>query len=157
MKKLLTIAFLLFVSSNSSVSFAFDAGTINSDLVRDMVIHDAMKRETRKVEIQQKEKAATDNTPIKNASQAALSDIKYVSFINNSSIPSKELFSVVQNYVNQPMNVQNVSLIRKEIMKYYQKKGFYSALVTINSENTQTGELVLNVVEGGKNSITVTP
>ena len=116
-----------------------------------------MKRETRKVEIQQKEKAATDNTPIKNASQAALSDIKYVSFINNSSIPSKELFSVVQNYVNQPMNVQNVSLIRKEIMKYYQKKGFYSALVTINSENTQTGELVLNVVEGGKNSITVTP
>ena len=55
------------------------------------------------------------------------------------------------------MNPVNVSAIRKENMRYYQKKGLYSVLATVSSENTQTGELVLDIREGGRNSIIVVP
>jgi hemolysin activation/secretion protein len=40
-------------------------------------------------------------------------------------------------------------------MKYYQEKGYFSAIAVVNSQDFQTGELVIEVREGGRNSITI--
>ncbi len=162
MKNLFVLSFVLFSMFNLQSVFAasvFDAGTVNSKAVLDMKLHEAVSRTRDKNEIIKKEKEneIDRNKTIETVNQTALTDIKYVTFMNNASIPSRELFTVIQSYINQPMTPLNVSAIRKEIMRYYQKKGYYSALASVTSENSQTGELVLEIKEGGKNSITVEP
>ena len=160
MKKLFVLFSLIcLVSGFQSVCAmpALDAGSVGSSNMRDLRLHEAVSRAREKSAIVKKEQDIEREKALNEVNQAALTDIKYVTFVNNLSISSKELFTVIQRYINQPMNPVNVSAIRKEIMRYYQKKGFYSVLATVSSENTQTGELVLDIREGGRNSIIVVP
>ena len=53
------------------------------------------------------------------------------------------------------MNAQNLAEIRKDIMKYYQANGYYSAVPIIVSQDNTTGTLVIQIEEGTKNSITI--
>ncbi len=151
---------VVIMAINAPDAFALpgiDAGSVNSKAVLDMRLHEAVSRTREKNEAIQKENDMERKKALDTINQTALSDIKYVTFVNNVSVPSRELFSVIQSHINQPMNPENVSAVRKEIMRYYQKKGYYSALATVTSENTQTGELVLDIKEGGRNSIIIEP
>ena len=156
MKKLSVLFLFIFVLA-SVPCFAFidaGAGLLNSDAVKDLRLHEVVSRTKGKDTLQAKRISEQEKKEVQNVEQP-LSDIKYVSFVNNFSIPSEELFNVIRSFVNKPMNSENVSAIRKEIMKYYQTKGYYSAVAMVVSEDVQTGELVLDVKEGGKNSIII--
>lgn len=158
MKKLFVLLLLMFSTSEFMISYAMpalDAGSINATNVMDLRLHEAITRSKEKNKAVRKETAEEQEQALKEYNQAALSDIKYVTFTNNNSISSKELYNVIRQYINQPMNPVNVSAVQKEIMRYYQRKGFYSVLATVTAENTQTGELILDVKEGGRNSITI--
>lgn len=160
MKKLFVLFSLVcFVSGFQSVYAmpALDAGSVGASNMRDLRLHEAVSRAREKSAIVKKEQDNEREKVLNELNQAALSDIKYVTFVNNLSISSKELFSVVQKYINQPMNPINVSAIRKDIMRYYQRKGFFSVLATVSAENAQTGEVVIEIREGGRNSITIEP
>ena len=160
MKKVFVSIITVFLIINAYPVFALpgvDVGSVNSKAVLDMKLHEAVSRSREKNEAIKKEQELERKNELDKINQAALADIKYVTFVNNLSISSKELFIVIQKYINQPMNPANVSAIRKDIMRYYQKKGYYSVLAMITSENTQTGELILDIKEGGRNSITIEP
>ena len=161
MKKILISSLILFAVIPSETAFAsieaFDAGAINAYNVDDMIWHDAVTRERKKQEIIKKEKATTEQKKLLEENKAALTDIKNVTFLNNNSISTQELTNVIKKHINEPMSPNNVSQLRKEIMKYYQQKGFYSVLAVVSSTNNQTGEVVIDIKEGGRNSITVEP
>ena len=162
MKKLLLVFLVAFATSSFQLAFAlpgFDAGSINGDSVRDLRLHEAVTRARAKQDIVKKvreqESEKSEQEKLEAANQAYTTNIKSIVFVNNNAISSRELYAVIQKHINEPMSIQNVSTVRKEIMKHYQKKGFYSAVATVSSENSNTGELVIDVKEGGRNSITV--
>ena len=153
MRKLLTVLFLFCCMSDMSIASPFggyDAGAMNSQYMQDLRTHEAFTRARAKNDAI----ISTKTTP-KPEQQISSAPLKSIVFINNNSIPSETLINVVQSSFNEPMNAVNIAKIRKDIMKYYQENGFYSALVMVNSENPQTGELVLEIKEGGKNSIQI--
>ncbi|MCD7879877.1 MAG: hypothetical protein LUG16_08095 [Candidatus Gastranaerophilales bacterium] len=152
MKKLLAITFMLLAISDTALASQFggmDAGSINSQYMNDLRAHEAATRA--------KNKSAIISTSTKDIEPQNLetSDLKSVIFINNSSIPSSELLNVIQDKINQPMTSENIAAIRKDIMKYYQEHGFFSAVAMVNSQNDKTGEIIIEVKEGGKNSIII--
>ncbi|MBQ9245113.1 hypothetical protein IJ182_02470 [bacterium] len=156
MKKLLAIFFIIFATAGiakASGGFgagAYDAGSLNRDYVRDMRIHEVSTREKNR----NSAIISTKTTP-KTQEQVISSDIKSIVFVNNNSIPSSQLQAVVRDKINQPMTQENISAIRKDIMRYYQNQGFFSAVALVASQDTQTGELVIEIKEGGKNSIQI--
>lgn len=152
MKKILAICFIMCALNNFEFAAAanYDAGAINRDYVRDMRLHEVTTR------ARNRDSAiiSTKTTP-KTQEQVTTSDIKSIVFVNNNSIPSSELQKVVSDKINQPMTQENISAIRKSVMRYYQNQGFFSAIALVASQDTQTGELVIEVKEGGRNSIQI--
>lgn len=158
MKKLLVLCLLF--GSVTNITFAsqfggYDAGSLNSQYVRDLRMHDSITRARSNSSAIINTKNKPSDVASKPLDQSAVSDIKSVIFINNSSIPSSELLNAIHSKINQPMNAENVAEIRKNIMGYYQSKGYYSAVAIINAQNASTGELIIEVKEGGKNSILI--
>ena len=151
MKKLLSVFCVFCATMNISFASAFggyDAGALNSQYMRDLRVHEAATR------------ARNNNSAIISTKQLPKqeitnSELKSVIFINNSSIPSGELLTVVQDKIDKPMSPENISAIRKDIMKYYQQKGYYSAVAMIASQNDKDGELVIEIQEGSKDSIQI--
>lgn len=159
MKKILILFFMCALTSN--ISFAnpfggYDAGALNSQQMRDLRTHELATRAKQKSAI-----VTTKSTQLKQQEinqqreQLLNSNIKNIVFVNNKSIPTSNLLNVVENRINKPMNAENIAEIRKDIMRYYQSKGFYSAVAMVASQNFKTGELVIEIREGGKNSITI--
>ncbi len=151
MKKLLTLVFILVLFSGAANAQygGYDAGTLNRQYVQDMRMHEATTRARQNSAIV-KPKTATQVTPeVKNA------DIKSVVFVNNNSISSTVLNNLVKDKINQPMTAENIADIRKNVMRFYQDQGYFSAVVMVVSQDSQTGELTLEVKEGGKNSIQI--
>ena len=155
MKKL-SILFATFVFTTgyafANVGFnygAMDAGSINQRYTRDLRTHELQTRAKSKSAI------VTTKTQPKTQEQVTTADLKSVIFINNRSIPSKELLTVISNKINKPMNIENISAIRKDIMRYYQSKGYFSAVALVTAQDYQTGSLTIEIKEGGKNSIIV--
>ena len=126
-----------------------DAGAINQRYTRDLRTHEIQTRAKAKNAI------VTTKTQTKPLEQVVTNDLKSVIFINNNSISSEELLSVISNKINKPMNIENISSIRKDIMQYYQSKGYVSAVAMVTSQNFQTGSLTIEIKEGGKNSIII--
>jgi hemolysin activation/secretion protein len=152
MKNLFISICILCVSTNIALASAYagyDAGVLNNQYSRDLRTHEAVTRSKDRSAI-----ITTKTTP-KTEEKVTSSDIKSVVFINNVSIPSSTLLSLIEDKINQPMTNENVSAIRKTVMKYYQEKGYFSAIAVVNSQDFQTGELVIEVREGGRNSITI--
>ncbi len=152
MKKIVLLFCVLLMTSEISfaASFgAYDAGAVNSQYMRDLRVHEAAVRAKNRSAI-----ISTKTTP-KTQAEVTTSDIKAIIFVNNSSIPSSELLSVVQDKINKPMTSENITAIRKDIMKYYQDRGYFSALAMVVSQDTVNGEVVIEIKEGGKNSIQI--
>ncbi len=151
MKKLIITLAVLFVAQTITYASQFggmDAGALNSQYMKDLRLHEAVSRAKDKNAIITK-KAEPDTEQTVNA------DLKSIVFINNKAVSTDKLLSLVGNKINKPMTAENISQIRKDIMKYYQSLGYYSAIATVNSENAAEGELVIQIDEGSLNSITI--
>ncbi len=152
MKKLFVLLTVISaaICINTQPAFCiYDAGALNTQYTRDLRVHEAVTRTKNKSAI-----VSTKTAP-KTQDEVTASNIKSITFVNNSSIPSNLLQDVVADKINQPMTTENISAIRKDIMKYYQDRGFFSAVAMVVSEDSQTGELVIDVKEGGRNSIQI--
>jgi len=84
-----------------------------------------------------------------------VNEIKKITFVGNNAIPDSELQVVVKKLIEKPMVVENLSAIRRDVMKYYQANGYYSAVPIIVSADNRTGEIVIQIEEGNKNSIII--
>lgn len=152
MKKL----FILVLGIMTTVNFAyasmgFDAGTLNRDYVQDMRLHEFQTRERNKVKLIQEENKANDSKldiPVSTV-------IKKITFVGNETIPSDDLLKLVESRIGQSANEQNVVGMRKLISRFYNANGFYSALVLPDISKLSEGELIFQIKEGGKNSITI--
>ncbi len=153
MKKILTISFILLGLTNLAFAYGelgFDAGTLNSQTMRDFRTHEAVTRAKAK-----NSAIVSTKTAPPTQEQVTASNIKNVSFVNNVAVPSSELAAVVRDKINQPMTPENIAAMRRDLMRYYQNRGFFSAVPTMVSQDTQTGEVVFDVKEGGRNSIII--
>lgn len=159
MKKLFILFFVCAIISNYAIASPFggyDAGALNSQQMRDLRTHELATRAKNKSAI-----VTTKTTPLQQQElkqqreQIINADIKSIVFVNNNSISSERLLNVVNDKINKPMTAENIATIRKDIMRYYQNQGFYSAVAMVASQNFKTGELIIEIREGGKNSITI--
>lgn len=153
MKNLLAILFVFCVTANYAFAvgpIGYDAGALNRDYVKDMRLHEVSSRAKNKGNA-----ILTTKTAPKTQEEYTASNIKSIVFVNNYSIPSSQLIAVVKDKINQPMTAANISAIRKDVMRYYQNQGFFSAVALVSSQDTQTGEIVIEVREGGRNSIQI--
>ncbi len=152
MKKLLILCLILFAVYEASYAAgigAYDAGALNTQYMRDLRTHEMATRAKSKSAI------VSTKMPPQTQEQLTSSEIKSIIFVNNSSISSNELLEIIKDKINKPMTPENISAIRKDIMKYYQEHGFFSAVVMVASQDYQNGELILEIKEGGRNSITI--
>lgn len=154
MKKLFIMLGIILLTNNicfASVMGGYDAGSINSQYMRDLRIHEMATRE--------RNKNAIINTSVKKENQIptipVASTIKTVKFINNNSISSSDLTRILSGKLNVAATEESIADIRSQVIKYYQANGFYSALAFPDTSNLKSGELILEIREGGKNSIVV--
>ncbi len=151
MKRLLVISIMFCAVSNTAFAMGYDPGAINQQYVRDLRTHEAITRARTKAN----NAIVTTKTQPKTEEQIVASDIKSIKFVNNVSIPSSQLEYIVKDKIGLPMTNENISAIRKDVMRYYQNQGFFSAIVMMTSQDTANGELVFDVKEGGRNSIQI--
>ena len=151
MKKFIVIFIMFCLVSNTVYAMGYDAGTLNQQYVRDLRTHEAVTRARTK----SNNAIVSTKTQPKTQEQIVASDIKSIKFVNNVSIPSSQLEYIVKDKINQPMTNENISAIRKDVMRYYQNQGFFSAIVMMTAQDTAAGELVFDVKEGGRNSIQI--
>ncbi len=153
MKKLFIVMCIISLTANTVMASAFggyDAGALNSQYSRDLRMHEMVTRS----------KYKNDNAIINKSQEPATvvetaSDIKSFKFINNKSFTEKELLKVVDYKLNEPATEENIAELRKKIIRFYQNRGFYSAVAFPNTSNISSGELIFDIQEGGRNSITV--
>lgn len=160
MKKLLFLLCVSLITIN--VSYAtmggFDAGTMNQQYVRDMRTHEFATRAKSKnaiVNTVDKTNRATADLAKSTQQLPDNSKIKTITFVNNASIPTNELNRVVSYGIDKPATANNIAKIRQTLTKFYQANGFYSALIFPNVQNLSNGELIIEIKEGSKNSVTV--
>ena len=134
----------------ANVMGGMDPGAINSQYMRDMRTFEVKSRAKQK-------NAIVKQTAIEKAEATPVqtSDIKTITFVNNRVFSSAQLTSLVKDKLNQPMNFENIAAIRKSLMKFYQSNGYYSAVPIIVSQDNTTGELVIQMDEGTRNSIVI--
>ena len=151
MKKLLVGLLMVCAVTNTVYAMGYDAGSLSQQYVRDLRTHEAITRARAKTN----NAIVSTKTQPKTQEQIVASDIKSIKFVNNVSIPSSQLEYIVKDKIGLPMTNENISAIRKDVMRYYQNQGFFSAIVMMTSQDTANGELVFDVKEGGRNSIQI--
>lgn len=153
MKKGFILFCILFITGNVSYSSAiggYDAGSLNSQYMRDLRTHELATRS--------KTQSAIVKSSNKSDQPAAIPEsakIKSIRFVNNKSIPSEDLIRVVSYKLNQNATDELIADLRKQIIRYYQANGFYSAIAFPNKNNLASGELIFEIQEGTKNSIVI--
>lgn len=158
MKKIFSLLFITALISNMAIANGlggFDAGSVGRQNELDLRLHEIEKRGKKNTDAFITTRTTPQSQTQKQEQQISSSPIKSVVFLNNSSIASSELAYAVRDQINAPMTVENISLMRKEIMKYYQDRGYFSAVATMVSQDTQTGQVIFDIKEGGKNSIQI--
>lgn len=154
MKKVLCLICIVFLScadgAFAGVYGGMDPGAINSQYTRDLRTFDVKSRAKQQSAIVKPKTSLNEKVY-----PDVVNEIKAVNFVGNNAIPNEELQVVVKNKINKPMTIENLSSMRKDIMKYYQANGYYSAAPIITSQDNATGEIVIQIEEGNKNSITI--
>ena len=154
MKKTLCLVCILMIGTmNIALAGAFggmDPGAINSQSMRDLRMHEVSSRVKQKSAIVQPKTSLQEQI-----APDVVNKVLKINFVGNAQIPTSELNVVVKDKINKPMDHKNLSAIRKDLMRYYQANGYYSAVPIIVSQNNITGELVIQIEEGSKNSITI--
>lgn len=154
MKKLFCLLCLVTIAlSNSAIANQFGGmspGAINTQNVRDLRLHEVNTRAKQRSAIVQPKTAQMEKPVI----PEVVSNLNSIRFTNNANFTSAQLQEVTKDYIGKPLSVENIAQIRRDLMKFYQHRGFYSAIPIIVSQNGSTGELVIEMQEGSKNSIT---
>lgn len=153
MKKNFIILCILIMAGSASYSSAlggYDAGSLNSQYMRDLRTHELATRAKSQSAI-----IKSTNKPDQPVTVPESAKIKSIRFVNNKSIPSEDLMRVVSYRLNQNATDESIAELRKQIIKYYQANGFYSAIAFPNKNNLSAGELIFEIQEGTKNSIVI--
>lgn len=153
MKKLFILVCTILISTN--ISYAnmgtFDAGTLNREYVRDMRLHEFETRQRNKVKLIQEE-----NNAQKNKLDIPVSAvIKTITFKGNEAVSSNNLLKILESNIGQTATEQNIAGMRKLLTRYYNASGYYSALIFPDISKLSSGELIFEIKEGGKNSVTI--
>lgn len=153
MKNIFIFIFAVYLSVNTTFASigAFDAGSINQQYTRDMRLHEIQTRAKDRSSIIQKQKEPQKVNQIIPSSAI----IQSISFIGNDNIPSQDLLRIVEANIGETASEQNISNMRKLLVKYYNANQFYSAIIFPDESNISSGELIFQIKEGGKNSITI--
>lgn len=155
MKKVLCLVSIIMVGTmNMAFAGAFggmDPGAINYQATRDMRLHEVSSRVKQKntAIVQPKTSLQEQIAP------DVVNEVRKITFVGNVNVPTAELNVVVKDKINKPMDHKNLGAIRKDLMRYYQANGYYSAVPIIVSQDNITGELVIQIEEGNKNSIII--
>lgn len=151
MKKLIIICIILSGSMSFASMGGYDAGTLNSQYMRDLRMHEAITRAKNKDAIVKKSvQAEQQNTKLNGNTK-----IKSINFVNNKAIPTQNLMNLVSYRLDESLTEESVADMKNQIIRYYQSKGYYSAVVFLDMKNIMNGDLVFDINEGPKNSITV--
>lgn len=153
MKKLLVLIGVLALTIQASYAAgfgAYDAGSINSQYMRDLRTHEMMTRAKNRNAIVQQTTKAEQATKV-----PVTAHIKKITFVNNEAISTAELENITSGYMGKLATDAMVSKIRKLVAKYYQSNGYFSAIIIPNVANLAKGELIFEIKEGTKNSIIV--
>lgn len=158
MKKYLYVFVVLYALNCTGVAFAnawggMDPGLINNQYMREIKNYEVKNRVKAKSAIINKQKSENDNTKFVN--QINDSTLEKVVFVNNESFSSSQLREVIQDKFGLPMSATNLSSIRRSLMDFYQQHGYYSAVAIITAQDNKTGELTIEIKEGGKNPIVI--
>ena len=155
MKKLLCVL-VLFVATNYNLAIAnsfggMDPGAINTQYMKDLRFHEIKTRAKQKNAI-----INTTERPQKEVVEMQeAGEIQSINFVGNNIFSTQQLQSVVKDKIGTPLSPENISIIRKNLMKFYQSQGYYSAIPIVVSQNNKTGEIVFEIQEGTKNSIII--
>lgn len=154
MRKALSLICIILISS---MDYAFanafggmDPGAVNTQYTRELRTHEAITRAKQKSAIVQPKTSVNEKVY-----PEVVNEIKAVNFIGNKAVSNEELQVLVKNKIDKPMTIENLSAIRKDVMKYYQANGYYSVMPVIVMQDNATGEIVIQIEEGSKNSITI--
>ncbi len=129
------------------VSFAtgtigsYDPGLINSQYMKEIKIFQTNKS---KPEIFQIDKPLEKSFTL-----------KQVTFVNNQVCNTQELESVVADKIGKEMAPSDLVMMERSIMKYYQSKGYTSAIASVSSTDKSAGIVIINLKEGQENSVQV--
>ena len=159
MKKVLAIGFILTAICSETVMAdqfgGMDPGVMNTQYMREMRRYDVKTRTPNKSAIIQSNKTEQEKKEAEPLPAVEVTaNIQSVQFVGNNAFPSSQLNNVIKNKLNEPMTAENLAAIRKSIMRFYQMNGYYSAVAMIVSQNNKTGEAVIEIQEGTRNSIT---
>lgn len=153
MKKVLILMAIIAITIQATYAAgfgAYDAGSLNSQYMRDLRTHEMMTRAKNKSAIVQKTTKAeqAEKPPV-------TTHIKKITFINNENISTAELERITSGFMGKLATDAMVSKVRKLVAKYYQSKGYFSAIIMPNINNLANGELIFEIKEGTKNSIVI--
>ena len=155
MKKILCLL-VLFVATNYNMAIAnpfgaMDPGAINTQYMKELRFHEAKTRARQKSAIVKTSEKVQQEV----VEAQEVGEIQTINFVGNNVFSAEQLKSVVKDKIGAPLSPENVSLIRRSIMKFYQSQGYYSAIPIVVSQNNKTGEIVFEIQEGTKNSIVI--
>ena len=155
MKKVLILSVLLLVTNyNIAIANPFggvDPGAINTQYMKELRFHEIKTRARQKsaiVDVKNKQQNEVNETQ-------EVGQIQSINFVGNNVFSSQQLIQIVKDKIGAPLSAENVSAIRRNLMKFYQSQGYYSAIPIVISQNNKTGELVFEIQEGTKNSIVI--
>lgn len=129
------------------VSFAtgtigsYDPGLINSQYMKEIKIFQTNRS---KPEIFQIDKPLEKSFTL-----------KQVTFVNNQVCNTQELESVVADKIGKEMAPSDLVMMERSIMKYYQSKGYTSAIASVSSTDKNAGIVIINLQEGQENSVQI--
>lgn len=151
-KNFIILCFILTVGSGcfASALGGYDAGSLNSQYMRDLRMHDAITRARSQSAIVKQNTQAEQVK--KEQSNTNIQSIKYV---NNKAFPASTLDKITSFGLNKPATDKNISEIKNLIAKYYQSNGYYSVIVLPSTRNLAAGELIFEIQEGTKDSVVV--
>ena len=158
MKKVLIILSVLFIT-NSFVYAGiegYDPGVLNQQYMREMRMHEfaSRARNQQNAIINTTDKKQTENSNT-TSNIPVNTIIKTITFVNNNFVSTDDLNRIVSYNLNKPATMENIAEIRSLLTRYYQANGYFSAIVTPNTNNIRNGQLIFEIQEGTKNSIIV--
>lgn len=145
MKKFLFLIMVLAISQQISLATttmgSYDPGLINSQYMKEIKIFEAGRSKPEIFKI---------DTPLQKTFT-----LKQVNFVNNEACNSDELQSLIADKIGKEMAPSDLALMERSIMKYYQSKGYISAIATVTNTDKNSGVITINVKEGQENSVKV--
>jgi len=145
MKRFLFLLTALVISQQISLAIdmmgSYDPGLINSQYMKEIKIFESGKTKPDIFKI---------DTPLEKTFT-----LKQVNFVNNEACNTEELESVVADKIGKEMAPSDIALMERSIMKYYQSKGYVSAIATVSATDKSSGIITISLKEGKENSVQV--